>query len=211
MGADMITLRISERREKLLLAAEELQREKFEKSIRALEQEYQKEENRKAVIQVFEELASSWNPVSVGIENKKKAASLGITYLLSSILMGTYEMRLYLMGEEFWMEEAPLEAVWRPAHFYEHFDENMEFILKKLEESFPRMCRAEKDAIKLKCADYYLAAVCKLCRDMGSEIVESKGFQEMEKRDDFFLFFGGFRKEGEILWRMNGNSCGKDK
>ena len=178
MGADMITLRISERREKLLLAAEELQREKFEKSIRALEQEYQKEENRKAVIQVFEELASSWNPVSVGIENKKKAASLGITYLLSSILMGTYEMRLYLMGEEFWMEEAPLEAVWRPAHFYEHFDENMEFILKKLEESFPRMCRAEKDAIKLKCADYYLAAVCKLCRDISFSSSEDFGRKE---------------------------------
>ncbi|MBD5547933.1 MAG: hypothetical protein HDQ97_11125 [Lachnospiraceae bacterium] len=207
----MKTLKIPERREELLTAAEKLQKEQFEKRVRALEKEYQKEENRRAVIQTFEELASSWNPVSIGAGNTKKAASLGITYLLSSILTGTYEMKLYLMGEEFWLEEEPLEATWRPMRFFEYYEEDMESIVKKLKNSFPRLCRAEEDAVRLRCADYYLAAICKLCKDMAEEIVESKGFREMEKRDDFFLFFGGFHKEGEILWRMKRKNDGKDE
>lgn len=206
----MRTLKIPERREELLIAAEELQKEQFEKSIRVLEKEYQKEENRRAVIQIFEELASSWNAVPVDSDNTKKAASLGITYLLSSILTGSYEMKLFLMDEAFWLEEEPLEMTWKPAYFFEYFEEDMAFVIKNLKNRFPRLCRAEEDAVRLRYVDYYLAAISKLCRDMAKEIVESKGFREMEKRDDFFLFFGGFHKEGEILWRMNGNNGGKD-
>lgn len=193
---------IQERREELLGAADELEKELFEKKIRMLEEEYRKEENREAVIQVFDRLASSWMEVYESSGGRKKAASLGITYLLSSILTKAYELKLSLLGEEFLLEE-PVQIIWKPLYFFEYFEEDMTLIIKQLRSRFPRLCRAEEDAIRLKCADYYLAAICKLCRDMAEEIMGSNELRKLCKTDDFFLFFGKFQGEGEKLWSIS--------
>ncbi len=193
--------KILERREELLKAADELQRERFEISIRKLMEEYRKEENRQAVLQMFRELASRWKEHHEDAAGEK-AASLGITYLFSSILTGSYELKLILMGKEFWLEEEPLEVMWKPPHFFEYFEEDMELIIKKLKSSFPRLCRAEADALRMKYADYYQAAICKLCEDLSEEIMESRELKELSKTDDFCLFFGGYQREGEILFRV---------
>lgn len=193
---------IQERREELLGAADELEKELFEKKIRMLEEEYKKEENREAVIQVFDRLASSWMEVHESSGGRKKAASLGITYLLSSILTKAYELKLSLLGEEFLLEE-PVQIIWKPLYFFEYFEEDMTLIIKQLRSRFPRLCRAEEDAIRLKCADYYLAAICKLCRDMAEEIMGSNELRKLCKTDDFFLFFGKFQGEGEKLWSIS--------
>ena len=197
-------INITERRGRLLDVADELQKELFEERIRMLEKEYKKEENRRTVIQAFDKLASSWMEVHGNSDDRKKAANLGINFLFSSILTNTYEFKLSLLGEEFLFEEAPVEIMWRPHYFFEYFEEDMVFIIKKLKDSFPRLCRAEEDAVRLKCADYYLAAVCKLCRDMAEEIAGSNEFRKIDKTDDFFLFFGKFHGEGEKLWSISG-------
>lgn len=194
---------IDERRERLLGAADELQKELFEKKIRMLEAEYGKEESRSVVIQVFGKLAVFWMENHENSDGRAKAASLGITYLLSSILTKTYELKLSLLGEEFLLEEEPATMMWKPPYFFEYFEEDMIVIIKKLRSSFPRLCRAEEDAIRLKCVDYYLAAVCKLCRDMAEEIVGSNEFSKLDKTDDFFLFFGRYQSEGEKLWSIS--------
>lgn len=194
---------IQERREELLGAADELEKELFEKKIRMLEEEYRKEESRETVIQAFSRLASSWMEIYESSGGRKKAASLGITYFLSSIVTKTYELKLSLLGEEFLLEEEPVQIIWKPLYFFEHFEEDMSLIIKQLRSRFPRLCRAEEDAIRLKCADYYLAAVCKLCRDMVGEIMGSNELRKLCKTDDFFLFFGKFQGEGEKLWSIS--------
>lgn len=187
---------ILKRREVLLAAAEKLQRELFAKRISWLMEKYRKEENRRAVTEAFAKLASYWNDV-----REDQAASLGICYLYSSILMRTYELKIFLLGEEFWLDEDCIEASWVPPYFYEHFEEDMNFLIKELKGIFPRLCRAEEDAVRIACDDYYLAAVCKLCRDMAEEILADEEFNKMNKTDHFYFFFGRFQGEGEILWR----------
>ena len=59
------------------------------------------------------------------------------------------------------------------------------------------------DAVRLKCVDYYLAAVRKLCTDMAEEIMEIREFRELNKTEKFFLFFGRFQGEGERLWSIS--------
>ncbi len=194
---------IQERREQLLSIADELQKELFENRIRMLEEEYRKEESRKAVIQVFDRLAASWLAVYESSGGRKKAASLGITYLLSSILTKTYELKLSLLGEEFLLEEEPVQIIWKPLYFFEYFEEDMTFIIRELRNRFPRLCRAEEGAVRLKCADYYLAAVSRLCRDMAEEIMGSNELRKLCKTDGFFLFFGKFQGEGEKLWSIS--------
>lgn len=195
--------KILERRERLLHAADELQRECFGKSVQKLMEEYGKEENRRAVIQMFEELTCRWKELHKDPADETKAASLGITYCLSSILTKSYAFRLYLYGKEFWLEEKPAELIWKPPYFFEFLEGDMVSIVKGLGGSFPRLCRAEEDAVMLQCADYYLAAVQKLCEDMAEEIMDSMGFRELKKTEDFFLFFGRFQGEGEKIWNIS--------
>lgn len=196
-------VKISERRNRLLLTADKLQKERFEKRIRMLEEEYRKEENRQAVIQVFIRLFSLWKSVHENSDGTEKASSLGIGYLLGSILTKSYELKLSLLGEAFWLEEEPVEIMWKPPYFFEYFEEDMTLIIKELRSGFPRLCRAEEDAARLKCVDYYLAAVCTLCRDMAEEMIESNEFTEIDKTDNFFFFFGKFQGEGEKIWSIS--------
>ena len=195
--------KILERREKLLNAADEMQREQFEKSVRKLMENYRIEENRQAVIQAFKELASRWEESHKDPDDGTKAATLGVTYLLSSILTKTYDLKLSLLGEGFWLEKEPVEVMWKPPYFFEYFEEDAAHVIKELRGSFPRLCSAEEDAVRLKCVDYYLAAVQKLCKDMAEEIMESREFRDLNKTEDFFLFFGRFQGEGERLWNIS--------
>lgn len=188
---------ISERREELLSAADELQKAQFGRQIRRLEKIYGNKENRSGTQKVFTELFSCWGGL------KSPAASLGICYLFSSILTGSYEFKLVLLGKEFWLEEKPVEIMWRPAHFFECFEEDMKLVIKELKGRFPRLCSAEEEAVRFSCAEYYLAAVCALCRDITEEITGSREFAKMNKTEDFCLFFGRYQGEGEILWRIS--------
>lgn len=195
---------ILKRREALLAAAKKPGRELFAKRIPELMEEYKKEENRRAVIKAFGRLASCWNIAGSG-----QAASLGVCWLYSSILMRTYEFKLVLLGEDFWLEEEPITTSWVPPCFFEHFEEDMDVLMKALRSSFPRLCRAEEEAVRAGYWKYYLAAVSKLCRDMAEEILLESTLAGINKTDYFYIFFGKFQGEGEVLWRME-ESKGKD-
>ena len=69
-------------REALMADAQKLEETLFSSSIRFLETEYQKNELRANVLQTFTELFCQW-----GEQTDKEAASLGICYLHSSILI----------------------------------------------------------------------------------------------------------------------------
>lgn len=187
---------ILKRRESLLAAAKKPERELFAKRIPELMEEYKKEENRRAVIKAFGRLASCWNIAGSG-----QAASLGICWLYSSILMRTYEFKLVLLGEDFWLEEEPVMVSWTPPYFFEHFEADINVIINSLRSGFPRLCQAEEEALKVSYFEYYLAAVCKLCRDMAEEIVSDREVSQISQTEQFYLFFGRFQGEGEILWR----------
>lgn len=195
---------ILKRRKALLAAAEKPERELFARRISGLMEEYKKEERRKEVVKAFDGLASCWNTAG-----RDQAASLGICYLYSSILMRNYEFKLVLLGEDFWLEEEPITTSWVPPCFFEHFEEDMDVLMKALRSSFPRLCRAEEEAVRAGYWEYYLAAVSKLCRDMAEEILLESKLAGINKTDHFYLFFGKFQGEGEILWQME-ESKGKD-
>lgn len=195
---------ISNRKKELILAAEELQKILFGKRIRSLEQKYGEKEYRRKVVDIFEKLAFQWN-----LFHDNEAASLGVCYLYSSLLMRTYKFKIILLGKEFWLEEEPEEIVWDLASFFESFEKDMKLVLSRMENIFPRFCKAEEDAVRLYCAEYYLAAICQLCRDLAWEILSSDEMKELKKTEDFYIFFGRFLGEGEILWRMD-NSTVRD-
>lgn len=183
-----------EYREKMLADAEKLEKELFESRIRGLEKEYGKAERREEVKRKFAELFRQW-----GEQTEKEAASLGICYLHSDILMRTGEMRLTLYGKDFYLDEEQLEMPWRLPCFFEMYEDDIKEIVDWLRQRYPRLYRYEKDAVRYQYAEYYYAALESLCEDMLDEIKESEEYREMKKTEDFFFFFGRWRGEGEKL------------
>lgn len=187
---------IIERRESLLEDAEKIYRELFMVRIRELEEKYKKPEYRKSVIKIFSQIAFDWNS-----RIDRLAASLGICILCSSVSMKTYEYKLVLSGDEFWLDKDIVESAWILEGFFEGFEEDMEILIKQLKGNYPRVCKNEEDAVRFLCVDYYHAAVYQLCKDMIEEVMASDEFIKLNKTNDFYIYFGRYKGEGEIIYR----------
>lgn len=181
-------------REKLMADAHKWGAGLFASRIRLLEREYEKAERRAEVVETFAKLFRQWNG-SIEAE----AASVGICYLYSSILMQTGELRLTLYGKEFYLDNHQLELAWIPSCFFQMYEQDMAEIIDKLQKEHPRIYQYEKDAVRYQYAEYYYAAIAALCRDMLDEIKSSKEYKLLNKTDNFFFFFGRWRGEAERL------------
>ncbi len=183
---------IQERKGRLLLEADMMEKECFKKQIGILQDYYQKEEVRDRVIKTFENLLEKW-------DREEPAASLGIHYLLTSVHHRTYTFSLALYGEKFYLDEEAIEMSWKPELFMDLLEEDIGEILKGIRTQFPRLCSYEEEAIRLHCVKRYYAAVYQLCKDIWPEILEREVFKGLKKKEDFFLFFGAFGGEGEVI------------
>ena len=183
---------IQERRGRLLLEADKVERECFKKQIGILQDYYQKEEVRERVIEAFEKLLEKW-------DREEPAVSLGVHYLFTSVHQRTYTYLLALYGEEFYLDERAIEISWKPELLIELFEEDVREIFRQIEKQFPRLCAYEKEGISHHCMGYYHAAIYQLCKDIWPEILEREAFQRLKKREDFSLFFGAYRGEGEVI------------
>ena len=177
-----------------MAAAEKLGETIFSSSIRILETEYQKEEKRQTVRQVFAELMEAW-----GKQTQEEAAALGICYLHSSILMRSAEIRLTLYGRALYMDEKRLEKAWTLPRFFGQYEQDMTEIMDKLRKEFPRIYPYEEDAVRFWYAQYYYAALKVLCKDMLEEIRKGREYRMLNKTEDFYFFFGRWRGEAEKL------------
>lgn len=166
----------------------------FADSVRELETQYEKIEQRDVIIKTFTDLFRQWSQ-----QNGHAAASLGICYLHSSILMRTGELRLTLYGKEFYLDRDQIEMVWHPPWFFHMYEKDMDFLMGKLRNDYPRIYRYEEEAVRYQYAEYYYAAIEALCRDIMEEIQDSEEYKMMKKTEDFFFFFGRWRGEAAKL------------
>ena len=170
-------------RENLMADAEEWAAKLFASRIRLLKKEYEKAERREEVKSVFLKLFMQW-----GKQTEAEAASMGICYLHSDILMRTGEMRLSLYGKEFYMDDEQLELTWTLPYFFHMYEQDMVEIIGRLQKEYPRIYPYEKDALRYQYAEYYYAAIAALCRDMLGEIRNSEAYRRKNKTDDFFIY-----------------------
>ena len=183
---------ILERKESLLQEAKRLEKEQFKKQIALLQDYYQRDEVRNKVKEDFAALLGKWN-------RQEEAFSLGIHYRYTNLHNRTYAYRLVLYGEAFYLDERAVEAGWKPELFFALLEEDVGEILKPLRKQFPRLCAYEEELVRYHCAAYYQAAICQLCRDMWPEIVASEVYEGLPKTKEFFVFFGAYKGEGEVI------------
>ena len=183
---------IFERKESLLQEADRLEKEQFKKQTALLQDYYKKDEVRNKVKEAFTALLEKW-------DREDASFSLGIHYLYTNIHNRTYDYRLVLYGEAFYLDERAVEVGWKPELFFTLLEEDVGEILKPLRKQFPRLCAYEEELVRYDCAAYYQAAICQLCQDMWPEIVASEAFEKLPKTKEFFVFFGAYKGEGEVI------------
>lgn len=183
-----------DRRERLKKAADQVESGLFCVQCQRLEREYQDSRPRSLAVGAFAHL------MELAAEQNKETVWLGICVLETSLATGSHETLLSLYNQDFYFDAAPVEAYWCPPGFKECFEEDMETVMKRLRTQFPRIWNYEEDAVRRRCAEYYQAALCQLCRDLGEEIMGTAAFHDMRKGERFTAFFGHYRGEGEILW-----------
>ena len=183
---------IHKRKESRLQEANRLEKEQFKKQIALLQDYYQKDAVRNKVREAFATLLKKWN-------REDGAFSLGIHYRYTNLHNRTYGYRLVLYGEAFYLDERAIEAGWKPELFFSLLEEDVEEILNPLRKQFPRLCAYEEELVRYHCAAYYQAAICQLCQDMWPEIVASEAFEKLPKTKEFFVFFGAYKGEGEVI------------
>lgn len=135
-------------------------------------------------------------------DRQKEVSWLGICYLHTERRQKSYEFLLSLYDKNFYFDTEPVEEYWRPACFFEFFEEDMKSVIKELQKHFFRIWDYEEDYIRSICVEYYYAAVRQLCADMAGEITAVANFQNLKKAEKFTMFFGRYQGEGEILWLM---------
>lgn len=196
----MIGIKISERREALLIDAQKILEEYFNERIKMLMIKYQENDYREAVIRAFAEIFSTWN-----LKKKQPAVYLGISYRYSDILMGSYALRLTLYGVDFYLDQAPIERLFEPPLFFSHVEADSHEVVRMLQNTYPRICKCEEDAIRLLFISYYHAALYSLCEDLLEEIQDTTQYRELNKAESFTIFLGRWRGEGEVLYRGSAN------
>lgn len=113
--------------------------------------------------------------------------------------MRQYRMLLVLCGEEFYLDSHVQESAWKPAGFFEGFEEDMEILCSGLKKKYPRLCRWEVESVRLFSVEYYYAAIGKLCKDWKEEIIKWAEESGLRMGERFFLYFGEYRGRGELL------------
>ena len=132
-------------------------------------------------------------------DREDRAFSLGIHYRYTNLHNRTYVYQLVLYGEAFYLDERAVETSWKPELFFALLEEDTGEILKPLRKQFPRLCAYEEELVRYHCAAYYQAAICQLCQDMWPGITDSEAFEKLPKIKEFFVFFGTYKGEGEVI------------
>lgn len=192
----MIGINIAKRREALLIDAQKILEGYFNERIKMLMIKYRENDYREAVIRAFTEIFTTWN-----LKKEQPAVYLGISYRYSDILMGSYALRLTLYGVDFYLDQAPIERRFEPPLFFSHIEADRREIVQTLQNTYPRICKCEEDAIRLRFLSYYHAALYSLCKDLIEEIQDTTQYRELNKAEPFTIFFGRWRGEGEVLYR----------
>lgn len=157
-------------------------------------EEYQKPELFSAVKNSFVKMMQE-----IHKQEKVKIEYLGICYLISGLVSGTYELLLGAYDESFYLDKSPVEYYVRIPLFYEWYERDATEVMEILKEDFIRIQEWEKDLIRRELIQYYYAAMCKLFIDWKEPLMQIPEVKILYDKNPFLFYFGRYQGEGVIL------------
>ncbi|MDE6847448.1 MAG: hypothetical protein K2J99_17010 [Lachnospiraceae bacterium] len=193
---------MKERKEKILVVAEMLMSEVFEKSSSEVIQHCEK--NGSKIVGGF--LKAVENAVRDAANSKKKNSDNQIYYILfsylhSSIFLQRYLIRIDLMDTGFYKEEPLATSYWDAGDIYNSFEGDIEKIRQMMAEKIPRLRKYETDYIRYAYAPYYHHLAGAFIKEMVGGLLESAEETHHDDKDEkqAKILFGEYMGEAEIF------------
>jgi len=139
---------------------------------------------------------TSWQQ-EVGI--KAPIACVHIGFLRSSLLTKSYEFRIGLHDEKFWMDNEDSSVYWKADFFFQYVEPDIDEV-RKILKPYPHLPEAEVYEVGYRYAQCYLIPVTqKIMQNIMIEVFQRANFGKLNVDKNLSIVFGGYMEEGESI------------
>ena len=94
-----------------------------------------------------------------------------ISYLRSSLITGSYEIRVDLYGEDFWLDDNPITEYITIPYLFGFYKEDISEFQRLLKKEFIRFMPEEIEPVTQAYCEYYFSLVTKVFEDFYEQII----------------------------------------
>lgn len=133
-------------------------------------------------------------------EQKAEIAWVSVSYLRSSLLTETYDLRIDLYDANFYLDVNEVSGYWNGAFVYAYFREDMAYYTKMAREEMIRIMPGEMKAFMIGYSAHYQAFLRCFCRKHLPRITELPSYQKMQKAADIKFTFGEYLDKTTVIY-----------
>lgn len=113
---------------------------------------------------------------------------LYISHLTSSILTGSYQLRLDLYNHLFLLDEEEVSNYWTVPYVFDTFTDDLQTLEDSIKKNFIRLRFFEMEYIKLNYAKYHYVLISNLLRELA-DVIDAVG-ESLVKSEEYKILFG---------------------
>ena len=138
--------------------------------------------------------------VSAQQDGKGPISCLCVSYLRSSLVVGSGEFCLSLYDGGLYFDETPVHIYWSPVFLWDQFYKDMDIIKKALMKLKIRLKKYEQDAVEAEYAGHFYEIGHKMFMDYSDRIITEMESSALKTTPDFVMTYGGYLDVAAIIW-----------
>jgi hypothetical protein len=133
---------------------------------------------------------------------KEEIHYLCISRLLSSIITGSYQLRLDIYDYQFLLDEKPVTLYWTVPYIFDSFSYELHVMEEVIKKKFIRLKPFEMQHIRMAYAEYHFGLIAQLMKDLVDYI---RAFGEpIQKAKEYKILFGELWGEYTTIFPIEG-------
>jgi len=130
---------------------------------------------------------------------KAPIAYVHIGFLRSSLLTKSYEFRMGLHDEKFWLDKEDTSIYWKADFFFQYVESDVEEVRKMLK-PYPHLPESEAYEIGYRYAQCYLIpAARQIIQDIMIEVLQIPELERLHLDKNLSIVFGGYMEGGDSI------------
>ena len=134
------------------------------------------------------------------VDRKGKICTMGVSYLQSSVLTGSYDLRIDLYDKEFYLDSAECCTYWKPAFITEYIQKDIKYIKYNIHGKVPQIRTYEIQEFMDGYIINYLYLLAQFLEQIMPQILckVRPAFREVMD-DGMHVIFGEYMGKGMII------------
>jgi len=129
---------------------------------------------------------------------KSQISYLHIAYLRSSILSGSYDFRLSMLTDKFWLDSTETAVYWKHDFAFMYVSSDIDEMSNRLREKH-RLLEFEVDELRYKYALLYLPKALDSIKDLMPDAISKSDMATLSLNPDYSIILGGHMEESTVI------------